>query len=247
MTVVSRWPGVVSCALTLLSALVVLALVLRQRQAAALVARVAHEIRGPLCGAQLGLEAMAVGEQAARIAAVQLELRRAALALEELTQARGRRHARRGEGRGPVDMGALLEDARAAWAAVAAAHGAHLQVETATGLWVHGEPLRLAQACANLVTNAAEHGGGAVLVHARIFAGSVRVEVTDEGPGLPAPVGLLVAAARGRASRRGHGLANAAAVAARHGGRLAAGPSPRGARLVLELPAATAAASAAAP
>ena len=60
----------------------------------------------------------------------------------------------------------------------------------------------------------------------------------DCGPGLPAPVAELVAAARGRRSARGHGLAIAAAVADSHGGRLASLPAARGAHLVLELPAA---------
>ena len=64
------------------------------------------------------------------------------------------------------------------------------------------------------------------------------IEIRDSGPGLPAPVGELVAAARGRRSARGHGLAIAAAVAERHGGRLASLPAARGAHLVLELPAA---------
>jgi len=102
---------------------------------------------------------------------------------------------------------------------------------------VSGDPLRLAQACGNLVANAVEHGGG--LVHVRVLpaGGHVRVEVADDGPGLPAPVTALVAAARGRRSHRGHGLAIAAAIARRHGGRLTTAPSERGARVVLELPA----------
>ncbi len=42
------------------------------------------------------------------------------------------------------------------------------------------------------------------------------------------------------AGRRGRGLAIAAAVATLHGGRLSAAPAERGARLVLELPVASA-------
>jgi signal transduction histidine kinase len=86
-----------------------------------------------------------------------------------------------------------------------------------------------------------EHGGGAVRVRAsRVASGRVRVEVSDGGPGLPAPVAELVTAARGRRARRGHGLAIAAGIAERHGGRLAAAPSAHGARLVLDLPCAAA-------
>jgi signal transduction histidine kinase len=67
----------------------------------------------------------------------------------------------------------------------------------------------------------------------------VCVEVRDHGPGLQAPVAELIAAARGRRSPRGHGLAIAAAVAEHHRGRLSSAPAERGAHLVLELPAAS--------
>ena len=106
---------------------------------------------------------------------------------------------------------------------------------------MRADRLRIAQALANLVANAVEHGGGEVRVRARAAAVSARVEVTDGGAGLPAPLADLVAAARGRRDRRGHGLALAAVIARRHGGRLVTAPSPRGARLVLELPLAAAA------
>ena len=98
------------------------------------------------------------------------------------------------------------------------------------------DPLRIAQACSNLVGNAAEHGGGVIRLDVRVSGEQVRVEVADDGPGLPASVAVLTATARTRRGRRGHGLAIAAAIAEQHGGRLAAAPSPRGARLVLELP-----------
>ena len=46
----------------------------------------------------------------------------------------------------------------------------------------------------------------------------VAVEVTDEGPGLPATLPTLVARARGGRGSRGRGLAIASEIAARHGG-----------------------------
>jgi signal transduction histidine kinase len=64
----------------------------------------------------------------------------------------------------------------------------------------------------------------------------VRIEVSDEGPGLPAGI-VALAERREGAARHGHGLAVAASVARRHGGRLAPAPSARGARIGLELPA----------
>jgi signal transduction histidine kinase len=198
-----------------------------------LAARAGHEIRGPLCAALLGLERLGVDPHA--LAAVELELRRAALAADELAG------GRRGGVLEPVDLGSLLRTAAPGWAALASAHGARLalDVDARGGLLVLGDRVRLAQACGNLVANAVEHGGGAVVVRARALGAAVRVEVTDAGPGLSRPVGAIVARASVRRGRRGHGLAVAARVAERHGGRLAAGPSPCGARLVLELPAAS--------
>ena len=237
-----------------------------------LAARAGHEVRGPLCTAQLALDGL---ERSARVEAIGLELQRAALALDDLTGSPRR------DAVAALDVGEMLADAAPAWHALAAAHDVRLAVEPGHAR-VLGDRLRLAQACGNLVANAIEHGaaldlsgdrdrltfaGGRVpcepplfggFVEARLFGdnelepadprlvrvrsytagGRVRIEVRDAGPGLPATVGDLLVAARGRRSARGHGLAIAAAVAESHGGRLASLPAARGAHLLLELPAA---------
>jgi signal transduction histidine kinase len=208
--------------------LIVSALHARGRRRVVQAARAQHEVRGPLTVAQLALSGL---ERTARVEAIDLELRRAALALDDLS---GPGRARRRE---PVDLGRLIADAAPAWRAFAAQRGGTLTVEPEAA-HVSGDPLRLAQACANLVANAIEHGGGRVHIRASAAAGHVRVEVSDDGPGLPAPVPALLAAARNRRSHRGHGLAIASAIARSHGGRLTSAPSHVGARLVLELPAA---------
>ena len=105
---------------------------------------------------------------------------------------------------------------------------------------VRADPLRLAQACGNLVANALEHGGSPVRVRGRVVAGRVRIEVSDAGPGLPEPVSRLIARRR-RGAPRGRGLTIAARIARDHGGRLSSAPSSRGACLVIELPSADAA------
>ena len=222
-------------------ALAAQALHLRGRRRLVLAARAGHEVRGPLCTAQLALDGL---ERSARVDAIGLELQRAALALDELSGApRPAAVARVDVARllsdavARVDVARLLSDAAHAWRSLAEAHGVTLEVEPG-GALVLGDRLRLAQACGNLVANAIEHGGGRVRVHSSSDGGRARVAVRDCGPGLPAPVAELVAAARGRRSARGHGLAIAAAVADSHGGRLASLPAARGAHLVLELPAA---------
>jgi signal transduction histidine kinase len=209
------------------------ALLLRARRRLVLVARASHELRGPLSAAQLGLSLLSA--EPARVAAIDLELRRAGRALDDLAAARTGSAGRGGIE--VVDLAELVAAHEPTWHALASAHGAVLHVESAPAT-VLADPLRIAQACANLVGNAAEHGGGSVRVRVRAAGELARIEVADDGPGLPASVSALTASARGRRGRRGHGLAIAAAIAEHHGGRLAAAPSDAGARLMLEMPAA---------
>ena len=134
------------------------------RRGRELVARACHELRGPLTAAHLALHAGARRGDAppARVAAIERELDRAALALEDLAAARrGRRAPDRDE---PVDVGDLLAyqalhvaDGRAA----SSAAGVEL-VEPRSGAMVRGDRVRLAQAVGNLVANALEHGDGRV-------------------------------------------------------------------------------------
>jgi signal transduction histidine kinase len=203
------------------------------------VARACHELRGPLAAARLGLElGVRVGELSpAQLRALDLELGRASLALDDLAAVRER--ARHEPTRQEVDVAQLLADSVEAWRAPAAARGVALALEwTGVPARVWGERLRLAQATGNLIANAIEHGGGDISVRgARTPEHAfVCIEVVDAGPGLPAPVMELARRPRGGRGARGRGLAIAATIARDHGGRLAAAPSERGARLVLELP-----------
>jgi signal transduction histidine kinase len=195
-------------------------------------ARASHEVRGPLTVALLALDGMvARGELRPEAAhGLELQLRRARLGLEDLAGLpRGGHAVRRPE---PVAVPALLAQVALAWRPVAAAAGVELRVAPGAGA-VLGDRERLAQALGNLVGNALEHGAGPVEVRARAHGVRLRLEVRDAGPGLRAPLRALTRGSRGR---RGHGLAIAAAVAERHGGRLVASPTAGGAAVALELP-----------
>jgi signal transduction histidine kinase len=202
------------------------------------VARACHELRSPLTAARLGLEpGSRRGELSlARLRAVDLELARAALAVDDLARVHERSH-RATVIRHEVDVCELLRDSVEAWEATAAEAGVQLAAHwSGSRARVLGDRLRLAQATGNLIANAIEHGGGVVEVRGRVDGASVRVDVTDRGPGLPAPLAELTRCAHRSRGSRGRGLTIAAAIAAGHGGRLGVAPADRGARLVLELP-----------
>jgi len=205
-----------------------------------LVARAAHELRGPLAAARLGVHLLARDESRRpgsprRAATVDLELRRTGLALADLDAARAGRRAR--DARATVDIADLLRTSAGAWRPVARAAGGDLALRLPVGTpVVSGDRVRLAQACGNLLANAIEHGSGRVELCAVAARDRVRIEVCDDGPGLPAPMAQLTRNARAGRGRRGRGLAIAAEIADRHGGRLASVPVAHGARVAIELP-----------
>jgi len=227
------------------------------------VARACHELRGPLTAARLGLAAPAGREAPSprRLRAIDAELGRAALALDDLS----------GTGGGPrmlwrldrVDVRALAADCAEAWQASASAAGTTIAVGwSGADVAVWGDRLRLTQAIGNLVANAIEHGmppgaaeasgrgpvrgrgpgsgRGPVRIEVTARGGTVRIAVSDDGPGLPGPVAALRRRPRRGRGARGRGLAIAADVAEAHGGTLVSAKSPQGARLVVALPVAPA-------
>jgi signal transduction histidine kinase len=119
--------------------------------------------------------------------------------------------------------------------AVAAARGAvapqHAKVAFETSLPpdlppVRGDEHYLSQVFVNLMTNAARAGASRVRVSARVVDGGVRVEVEDDGKGIPAEVlprlfePFFTTAAPGEGS--GLGLALCHATMERFGGSIAA-------------------------
>jgi len=136
-------------------------------------------------------------------------------------------------------LGAAVARMRRRWPRVS------IQLEVPSGLpLVRAEAGLLAQAIANLVDNAARHGGepARVVVHAGRSNEGIYVAVRDHGPGLPPgdPAELFQRWRRGQASRGGGsglGLAICQLAAQAHGGSIAARDCTPGAEFRVELPA----------
>jgi signal transduction histidine kinase len=207
------------------------------------VARACHELRGPITAARLGLQlGVRSGELTPdRLRALDQELGRAGLALEDLStvQVRPSRSARARPRcvAEQVDLSEVVRASIEAWRPWAASRGSELRTASlADRAYVRGDRLRIAQATGNLIANAIEHGGGRIELSCVARAGTARIRVADDGPGLPAPVSELCRRARHGRGLRGRGLAIVSDVAQAHGGRLSAEATERGTQLVLELP-----------
>ena len=169
-----------------------------------------------------------------------LELRRAALALEDLVAAgSGRRAGARAE---LVDVGALLDDAAEAWRPLAAAFGGG--ADRRADARPRAGPRRPGAPRASVRQSRGERGRARRRAGARAWPRGGRKGARGgarHGAGPGGAGRVLVSRRRRRGAARGRGLAIAARIAESNGGRLASAPSPRGACLVLELPSADAA------
>ena len=152
--------------------------------------------------------------------------------------------------REPVDLGRLATDVVAAADATAGQAGVRLEVTVAGETCVNGVPASLRRAITSLVDNAIEHASARVDVVVSEIGGDVRLQVLDDGPGIPSDVMPHVferftsrrveAAPPGARRHYGIGLALVADVAAAHDGRVEAGnrdDGRGGAVLTLTLPA----------
>jgi two-component system OmpR family sensor kinase len=143
--------------------------------------------------------------------------------------------------RSRVPLAAVVREA--ARAAERAFPSARVEVQADGSADVEGDPARLRQVFANLLTNAAQaQPDGRISVRVEPQAGGARVEVRDQGPGVPAHLRarLFEPFATGKEGGTGLGLALSRRLVERHGGRLtlleAGGP---GATFEVWLPAAS--------
>ena len=219
------------------------------RQRRELVANVSHELRTPLAALCAVLENLADGvappDPVALRAALEQAERLSALASDLINLARVDAGAAP-LSREPVAVRSLL-DRSVAQASVTGRDVAYDLVVDPPTLTVTADPARLHQLVANLLDNSSRHSpaGGAVRVRASGQADSWRLEVSDDGPGIPAAdrdrvferFGTL--GETGGGGGTGLGLAIARWVTDLHGGTIhVVDPEPPslGARVRVDLP-----------
>ena len=141
----------------------------------------------------------------------------------------------------PLDLDDLLLEEAARLRPTTAVR---IEVAGVSAAPVRGDAGELRRLVRNLLENAVRHASSTVQVSAGVTGDRVRVEVLDDGPGIPEEEAELVFERfhRGDAARSrddggsGLGLAIALTVARRHGGDLTLDPAGEGARFVLLLP-----------
>jgi signal transduction histidine kinase len=183
-------------------------------------ADVSHQLRTPLAGLRLRLEAaleQTDPKTGAAIAASLADADRLEAIIDELLAL-----ARAGQAAaaGPVDLGALLGELSPEWGARLALHGRDLEVRVDPDAPdARASTAAVRQVLGVLVDNATIHGAGTVTVAVREAAGAVAVDVCDDGPGVQDPVGLFAQPAD-RGDGHGIGLGLARRLAEAEQGRL---------------------------
>lgn len=142
-----------------------------------------------------------------------------------------------------ADLAALAEEAAEAARAEAEARGLWIELQLQAPARARFSPVAVRQALDNLLANALRFAprGTAIRVEARLQPGGWRLEVEDQGPGIPPDRREAVFAPfhrEGQGGGPGLGLAIVAEVARQHQGRAWAegGRTGTGARLVVTVP-----------
>ena len=219
------------------------------RQRRELIANVSHELRTPLSALQAMLENLVDGVAApdpATLERMLAQTRRLGRLVSDLLDLSRLEAGTAPLDLAPCDVGLVLRDVAAE--AQLTCPDAHIVVDTPARLRLTGDGERLHQVVTNLVDNAVRHARSAEPVHlgARRTPDGVRITVADLGPGIPDDELPRVfdrfhradAARAVDAGGSGIGLAIAREIVELHGGTIRAERnSPRGCRMVVDLPA----------
>lgn len=182
-------------------------------------ANASHQLRTPLAGLRLTLEAAQDDDEAELRSAVDDALTsvdRLDQTIEDLLSLR--QVARRP---GPaVDVPTILSDLEAAWAPLLRRQGRTLHLRIDSSARANAAPAAVRQIVAVLLDNAAAHGAGTVTVTLREAGGAIAVDVADEGAAITADPESLFDSPRPHSAGHGIGLSLARNLAENEGGRL---------------------------
>jgi signal transduction histidine kinase len=216
-----------------------------------LVANASHELRTPLGALRARLENLVDGvEQPDRttLAEALSQVERLGALVEQLLDL-----SRLESGAVPLELDdvpamQLLTEVTTEWREQAATRDVQLEsFLLPTDLRLRVDPARMRQVLGNVVANAIRHSpdGGRIVLTARANGGRPRLEVVDEGPGIPADelervferFYRLDRARSGDEGGAGLGLAIARWIVELHEGTITAtAAKPNGCRVIVELP-----------
>ncbi|WP_405820947.1 ATP-binding protein [Streptomyces sp. NBC_01390] len=187
-----------------------------------LAADASHQLRTPLTALSMRLEEITLTDdpdtvkEEATIALTQVE-RLTDVVQRLLTNARDPRTGSAVS----FDLDEVIQQQLAEWRPAYRSEGRAIVSSGKRHLQAVGTPGAVAQVLAALIENSLMHGGGTVALRTRVIGNQAVIEVTDEGPGVPADLGARIfeRAISGRNST-GIGLAVARDLAEADAGRL---------------------------
>ncbi|MBP5939197.1 ATP-binding protein [Streptomyces acidiscabies] len=187
-----------------------------------LAADASHQLRTPLTALSMRLEEITLTDD---LETVKEEANVALTQVERLTDVVERlltnsRDPRTGNAVS-FDLDEVIQQQLAEWRPAYRSSGRAIVSSGKRHLQAVGTPGAVAQVLAALIENSLMHGGGTVALRTRVTGNQSVIEVTDEGPGVPADLGARIfeRAISGRNST-GIGLAVARDLAEADGGRL---------------------------
>ena len=187
-----------------------------------------HQLRTPLAGLRLRLEAALHEPDQDPHAAINTAIAEAdrleQIIDELLALARDTRHS----DSGPLDLPGLLEEIHHTWSQQLAAKHRQLRLEVDPAAPPSGaSTAAVRQVLTVLLDNATIHGTGTVTVAVRDAAGALAIDISDQGSEITTPESILFTRRADTATGHGIGLALARSLAEAEGGRLTlSSPAP---------------------